>query len=511
MKPLIKSVSLLLYVSAATLLFTECSPDSKVISKQEHEQNVFVSEAQQLFEAEVTRTENIGERKNGLMQLGMMTPVWQMAESSATTDISSIDVPLLTNYRYRAMVTIGEKAVMIPIYQNIVFVKSKTTGIMSQYIHYYIPDATYVRRYKGDLTNRFLNCESRGDLSGIEIYTDLRGVIYRINRYVDGHKTLGVNMSTTSLSDESKRRIVASAIGGLWIQRGKLRETTRATGSEDGEWEWGGRWEYVDKDGNHYTIIDTDGDGNPDSVLVDPVETEGNSDNDNDNDNTPKTEPEPLPDDDIEPPAPSDNVGGGGSGNNGVAEGIDASTLSPNDQQIVLQLYDMLKAQIPLRCKITVAYGATPYHHRAESRVWGLYNAESPIEVTLRSGYNNMQTILILAHEFAHIHLFALMKAAGSEDALKQLCPDLVKIYNDYRDKETGEINYNNAQHEYIAQHPELLESWLRNLNPEAESEFANLGKWAGGLRNTTIYRQLPKSERDQIDNYIKENNLEEE
>ena len=491
---------MLLCVSAAVSLFAGCASDSRVMSKQEIERSLFISEAQRLFEAEVTRTENIGARKNGLMQLGTMTPVWQMAESSATDDISSMDVPLLTNYRYRAMIAIGEKAVMIPIYQNIVFVKSKTTGKMSQYLHYYIPDAKYVRRYKGDLTNRFRNCESRGDFCGVEIYTDIKGAIYRINRYEDGHKTLGVNMRTSTLSDENKRRIVADAIGGIWIQRGKLRETTRATGSEDGDWEWGDRWEYIDKDGNHYTIVDTDGDGNPDSVLVDPVDVD-NNDND-----TPETEPEPLPDDDIEPPTPSDN---GGGKTDGVTAGIDIADFSESDEAIVRKLYELLKAQVPLQCKITVVHGATRGYARAQTTDTGIYNAKAPIMVTIRSGYNTTQNIVIFAHEFGHIYLFALMKAAGNEAALKEICPELVAIYEQYRDNETGKIDYDGAHHEYMARHPELLASWLRELDPDAENEFANLGKWAGGLMNTDTFDQLSDSERQQIEDYIRKNKLE--
>jgi len=230
----------------ALLWLGSCSVYDTADFPEQLERNEFVAEAQRLFAEKVTGNPKAGFNERGMMPLGEMAPVWQRARMSSAKTLIALDVPLRTQYRYRALYAVGEDAIQVPIYHNLVVVKSPATGKIAQYLHYYIPNADYGKRNDKDLTEQFSNCGSRGDYCGLEIYTDELGKIWRINKYEKGVKTDGVYMGNPELSAAEKRRAKGRLMGGLWIQQGR-RKT--ATGSRN--------------DNHKYVRVDGD------SVLID--------------------------------------------------------------------------------------------------------------------------------------------------------------------------------------------------------------------------------------------------
>lgn len=487
------------------LLFicTSCSIDRDVAQNGEELQNELINEAKNIFELETTRTASIGEREGLLMQLGTMTPLWDLSRLSLDNNLYCIDVPLLSDYRYRAMIINGEKATMVPVYHNIVYVKSSATKQMSQYLHYYIPDIHYVRRHKEDLTEKYVNCGNRGDFCGIEIFTDIKGVVWRINRYNEGIKHLSLFMGDTSLTILQKQSILGSVLNGIWLQRGHLNELTRAYGPELGDWVWDGRWEYTDSDGNHYTLIDLDGDGNPDSVIIEEIIVE---DGGGDDETTTPTDPDV--DEEIIVPEIIENVGGGSDTSGGTIDGLEVNDLIGEDQAVARRLFELLKLKTIVKSKIIIKYGATTGFNRAEL-ITDPDCTECEYNITIRSGYNRAQLCIVLAHEFVHIYLFSFTKNIGNFSGLEKILPELAQLYTDILTiDENGDkiTDYNQAHHEYMARHPETLAYWLRELNPEEASEYSNYGKWAGGLMNTDAYQNIPFNERHAIEQYLLKN-----
>jgi len=489
-------LGVLLTAVTALLWLDACTVDNAAVSFEQREKDEFIAEAQRLFAEQVTRNPEAGFNERGKMPLGEMTPVWQMSEMSSTETLTAIDVPLLTQYRYRALYAVGEDAIPVPIYHNLVVVKSPVTGKIAQYLHYYIPDVNYVRRYQGDLTDRFRNCERRGDYCGLEIYTDMRGKIWRINKFEEGVKTVGLFMGNPNVSSRDKRRVVGMLMGGLWIQRGQRSETTRATGSECDDWDWYGRSEYTDENGNTYSVIDTDGDGNPDSVLIDDVGCDGdNGDNGDDNVPIPDSYPEENDDPPLPPPA-GDNAGGGGGGSADPALAlVDASRLNSSHREIADKLFQLLENEFPLLRKVVIEYNNDLVYGRAQTAC-RVFDANYTIRVSVREGYNEKQFGIILAHEFYHIMLFEITLSACNYRNLMYIYPELATLYNNYPD------DLNGAHHEYMARHPELLAYWLRELFPDEDSSFSNFGKW-GSLDMTEAFKNLPKKERRIISNYL--------
>ncbi|WP_348717575.1 hypothetical protein [uncultured Alistipes sp.] len=260
-----------------------------------------VEEARRFFEDRAERTFQLtrtGIHPRGFRGLnpGEFTPNWEKALSSQYRKLASIDVPIASDCRFQAVRSRfrnGEAEIFrVDITQKLVVVKDLATDSLGCYILTLIPDPYYAARHKKtDLCEEFLNAGDKGEFSGVAIYTEpTSGILIRVSRYRNGLKTAGVYVPGPPSERKERIRLAKKLIGSVRIGR-TVSVSTRSWGeydwdndydndndndNDDDWWEYngeyteiGGGW-FEDKDGNLY--YDSDGDGKPDSMGIDPVE-----------------------------------------------------------------------------------------------------------------------------------------------------------------------------------------------------------------------------------------------
>lgn len=170
-------------------------------------------------------------------------------------------------------------------------------GRMEYRIVLFIPDREYSIKNPGDVSRRLTNGIDMGDYSGLKIYTDIEGRMTRVNRFLNGKKIVGIDLTTSGTFNERLALYVRAlkTIGKVSVQRNAAK-TMMSRGEEnwyDEEWYdmWGSWWGdevedvsdtnndfyekvdvlpgedvyYNNYDGNYY--IDDDGDGQVDSCI----------------------------------------------------------------------------------------------------------------------------------------------------------------------------------------------------------------------------------------------------
>ena len=77
-----------------------------------------------------------------------------------------------------------------PIYHKLVVVKDSRSGVMSSYLRFYVPDPDYAAGRTADDYDRLLNSGSKGDFTGLAVYTSLDGFPVHAVRYAGEHARL---------------------------------------------------------------------------------------------------------------------------------------------------------------------------------------------------------------------------------------------------------------------------------------------------------------------------------
>ncbi len=294
------------------LLYTSCVQEHGEMNTSRKEARALtVEEARQFFENRAehyfTRSDVPRQNFKGLNP-GEFTPNWDKAKISQLHDVASVDVPIAASYRFRAIGSTfsnGRSGVRsVDVAQKLVVVKNLTTDSLGSYILTLIPNPAYASRHKGsDLCATFLNTGDKGKFSGIAIYTEsVSGMLVRINQYRKGQKVRGVFLPGPPSERKEKIRRAKLLVGKIRLGR-TISVSTRSWGEDTWDWEYdydsygdddndndnnnndytdiGGGW-FEDETGNLY--YDTDGDGQPDSIGIEPVEI------------TPDPDPEPEDD-----------------------------------------------------------------------------------------------------------------------------------------------------------------------------------------------------------------------
>lgn len=233
-----------------------------------------------------------------MLPVGDFVPQWEEGISTDAPTLFSVDVPIKSTYRYRVL-RIDEKTQKVyttTCYQELVVVKD-LEGRMGYKVVLFIPDREYSIKNPGDVSRRLTNGIDMGDYSGLKIYTDIEGRMTRVNRFLNGKKTVGIDLTTPGTFNERLALYVRAlkTIGKISIQR-QGSKAVMSRGEDDwydDSWEdmWGSWWgdEYDDEsdvsndyyekvdvlpgedvyynnyDGNYY--IDFDGDGHVDSCI----------------------------------------------------------------------------------------------------------------------------------------------------------------------------------------------------------------------------------------------------
>lgn len=362
-----------LFIAAIVFIAVGCSD----IIEIEHDKDIIggngkglsVIEAKEFFEKSImskSRAEQEPKddkyyKERCMLPVGDFVPQWEEGISTDAPTLFSVDVPIKATYRYRVL-RIDEKTQKVyttTCYQELVVVKD-LEGRMGYKVVLFIPDREYSIKNPGDVSRRLTNGIDMGDYSGLKIYTDIEGRMTRVNRFLNGKKTVGIDLTTPGTFNERLALYVRAlkTIGKISIQR-QGSKAVMSRGEDDwydDSWEdmWGSWWgddyddvsdanndyyEYVDTqsgddiyynrlDGNFY--IDFGGNGHIDScisdeVVIQPGDEEGTTPPDD-----PIDDPEETPEDGYEWGDITDNSDIADSGDNGSGDNGDSGDDEKN-------------------------------------------------------------------------------------------------------------------------------------------------------------------------------------
>lgn len=165
---------------------------------------------------------------------------------------------------------------------------------MGQYLLTLVPDIAYERQHQGEVAELFINAGDKGGFTGVAIYS-IPGLdlIVRANRYTNGIKDWGVHMSGNIKDLNEKVFWLKSILRPFKLLRCPDIQS-RGMG-EDIIIEWiksgktvvksGNDWLFTDLDRSQFIMMDSDKDGEPDTIVIGPENGGGEN-----------TEPTPDPD-----------------------------------------------------------------------------------------------------------------------------------------------------------------------------------------------------------------------
>ena len=267
-----------------------------------------IEEAKEAFEetysASITKSGNDKRHRNKLSP-GEFTPLWDNAAYSENQRACSYDVNLITERKVYAIVaefrngkSVAEK---VRVHQRLVTIKNESYPRTCCYILSLIPD--YGCDGGDRMVEQFRSSADKGLFSGLAVYSALgSGAILRIDRYHNGVRRDGVYIPNGNGCLESRLAKAASMLRGISLIN-RRAVATKSFGEDSwdaGDYGWGDGdddgWDYgdpndytdigggffEDEDGNKY--FDTDGDGVPDSMVIEGGGINGNDDGDDDKD-----------------------------------------------------------------------------------------------------------------------------------------------------------------------------------------------------------------------------------
>jgi hypothetical protein len=372
---------ILCFSSIMIFLWNCTDPELVKYSSQVLHENFSIEEAKEFFEKQtinyVSNTRAKTEKKKKKLSTGDITPIWDDAVASSNKNIACYDIPIESEYKYKAVYSDyyngKASAKKVDVYQKLIVVKDMQTQQLGQYILTLIPDKEYEDKYRKKVGERFINCKKKLDFTGVAIYTiPNMDLIIRVNHYTNGVKDQGVYLPGKPELLKKKLVVVRSMLKNILIKH-KRTVSTRSWGEDDWddwddwddddwlwddnddendydiEYEWdkdiitewensggtvveiGDSWLFIDEDGNWFAMEDSDGNGNPDCVIITP---------------------DPDPEDDPEPQFPGseggnpeeggngggddgddDDGGSGGTGDNGDDSGDTSKQVTPSQLQ----------------------------------------------------------------------------------------------------------------------------------------------------------------------------------
>ena len=360
-----------LFIAAIVFVAVGCSD----IIEIEHDKDIIggngkglsVIEAKEFFEKSImskSRAEQEPKddkyyKERCMLPVGEFVPQWEEGISTDAPTLFSVDVPIKATYRYRVL-RIDKKTQKVyttTCYQELVVVKD-LEGRMGYKVVLFIPDREYSIKNPGDVSRRLTNGIDMGDYSGLKIYTDIEGRMTRVNRFLNGKKIVGIDLTTPGTFKERLAMYVMAlkTIGQVSIQR-QGAKTMMSRGEDDwydesyDDW-WGNYYDdesdisndYYEKvdvlpgedvyynhyDGNYY--IDFGADGHVDSCISDEFITtppdEGSQTTPPDD---PIDDPGETPEDGYEWGDITDNSDITDSGGNYSSNNDDNSNIGNND------------------------------------------------------------------------------------------------------------------------------------------------------------------------------------
>ena len=303
MKRILHCFSVLLILCACTQQMEE-----PYDTASKNSQDFTIEEAKDFFETKyseaVTKATSVPHLS--LLSPGDFTPLWNNADFAEFNNKAAFNVPILSDrkiFAFRATYKNGKAhAQKVHVYQKLIVKKNKDNSNKYSYILTLIPE---IGHDNGARTlYDFNECGKKGNFSGTAVYTHpYYNTIRKIEKYRNGNKVEAIVISNKKGNIDERIRKAASMLSELRIVS---RPVISTKSGEDYGWdfswdqyEWIGTEDiggedvdvYEDADGTKY--VDLDGDGLPDSILID----ESVCTPDDDEEEEEEEEEEPLPDD----------------------------------------------------------------------------------------------------------------------------------------------------------------------------------------------------------------------
>ena len=186
-----------------------------------------VAEARRYFERVAAPTRAGGEEWT--LTLGTYMPDWSLATVSAGEVLSSTDVPVRGEFRYfRYRIDEYGEPRFTPIYHKLVVVKDSRSGVMSSYLRFYVPDPDYAAGRTADDYDRLLNSGSKGDFTGLAVYTSLDGFPVHAVRYAGGACQAEAFLYDKSRTQAENTARLGEMLDGLSVVCSRETAVTRA-------------------------------------------------------------------------------------------------------------------------------------------------------------------------------------------------------------------------------------------------------------------------------------------
>lgn len=198
--------------------------------------------------------------RDTLSLLADFSPCWNQSISSNCKDISSIDVPILPQYKYkvvRSIITNGmARAYAVNITQKLVISKNTKSDKILQYHMALIPDNSYYKKNKGDIGTHFISHGDKNEYSGLVIYSLPRiKMPVKIERYVSGEKIFSMLIpSKTSEETRLKKRIFKNLVKDMKFAVSRTTQT-RFGEYDDGDWEEGDDDNWWEEEGFYRELV----------------------------------------------------------------------------------------------------------------------------------------------------------------------------------------------------------------------------------------------------------------
>lgn len=202
-------------------------------------ENFTITEAIAFFEqdyASYFSTKSEKESKT-FLSTGEFTPVWEEAIFSQDGTKCSYSVPIIPEYKYRAIMSEFENGKSVAYIVNVeqrLIVEKDENNKLAQYMLIIIPDANQSSPIDNYLTKQ----RGNGGFSGLAIYSKYANVV-AAEEYENGDLIACVNniYSASRSSSDISPQLVDSLIGGIKFQYSIYGEQIRSIG-EGGDNDW---------------------------------------------------------------------------------------------------------------------------------------------------------------------------------------------------------------------------------------------------------------------------------
>lgn len=226
----------------------------------EIENALTLEEAKAFFNTQMSvSTTKSSSNRTEVLSLGDFSPCWDQTVSSNGKNISNMDVPVWSQYKYKVircnMHNSVARAYTVNITQKMVVSKNVKTNKLGQYYMTLIPDQSYYRGNKGDFSSLFISHGDKNKYSGLVIYSIPQVKMpIKIEKYVLGEKIFGMLIPAATAEDTRlKKQVFSSLVRDMKFAVSQSVQTR--FGEYEDYWDWFEEevWPNAE-DGDHYTM-----------------------------------------------------------------------------------------------------------------------------------------------------------------------------------------------------------------------------------------------------------------